>query len=306
MEQDNKMTSGNLGIVFGPTLMRPRPTDATISLSSLVDYPHQARIIEALIIFYSTIFEDKEPAALADPSKCSHLVGDSGDLGGHGAQWMGIFSPSCPHRCSSSSQADTGSQSVSPPGSICCLEKGNLGYGADSFPGTWHPAGPPQQAQVPQGAEVSLVAITCPIPSWRAHGAPGGATVLGGSVTGSLCPAEPGDRSGDSDSELEDSGDLPGAADGASRTALTKQESETSTEEAQSCEDGSEGQRSRSCSVGRWDVGGTAAPGCGPHSDTEEFPDHNTNQSNNAALRAAAWCPAAGCHDGRERQPRLI
>ncbi|NXG50903.1 HMHA1 protein, partial [Psilopogon haemacephalus] len=57
VEQDNKMTPGNLGIVFGPTLMRPRPTDATISLSSLVDYPHQARIIEALIIFYSTIFE---------------------------------------------------------------------------------------------------------------------------------------------------------------------------------------------------------------------------------------------------------
>ncbi|NXD72039.1 HMHA1 protein, partial [Eolophus roseicapillus] len=57
VEQDNKMTSSNLGIVFGPTLMRPRPTDATISLSSLVDYPHQSRIIEALIIFYPTIFE---------------------------------------------------------------------------------------------------------------------------------------------------------------------------------------------------------------------------------------------------------
>ncbi|NXS92737.1 HMHA1 protein, partial [Jacana jacana] len=57
VEQDNKMTSSNLGIIFGPTLMRPRPTDATVSLSSLVDYPHQARIVEALIIFYSTIFE---------------------------------------------------------------------------------------------------------------------------------------------------------------------------------------------------------------------------------------------------------
>ncbi|KAH0625758.1 hypothetical protein JD844_033978 [Phrynosoma platyrhinos] len=57
VEQENKMTSGNLGIVFGPTLMRPRPIEATISLSSLVDYPHQARIIEALIIFYSAIFE---------------------------------------------------------------------------------------------------------------------------------------------------------------------------------------------------------------------------------------------------------
>ncbi|XP_010179490.1 PREDICTED: minor histocompatibility protein HA-1, partial [Mesitornis unicolor] len=69
VEQDNKMTSGNLGIVFGPTLMRPRPTDATISLSSLVDYPHQARIIEALIIFYSTIFEDKDSAVLGDAGK---------------------------------------------------------------------------------------------------------------------------------------------------------------------------------------------------------------------------------------------
>ncbi|XP_009071465.1 PREDICTED: minor histocompatibility protein HA-1, partial [Acanthisitta chloris] len=68
VEQDNKMTSGNLGIVFGPTLMRPRPTDATISLSSLVDYPHQARIIEALIIFYPTIFEHKEPSRLGSGS----------------------------------------------------------------------------------------------------------------------------------------------------------------------------------------------------------------------------------------------
>uniref|UniRef100_A0A8C3XA32 Rho GTPase activating protein 45 n=1 Tax=Cyanoderma ruficeps TaxID=181631 RepID=A0A8C3XA32_9PASS len=68
VEQDNKMTSGNLGIVFGPTLMRPRPTDATISLSSLVDYPHQARIIEALIIFYPTIFEHKD-MALVEPGR---------------------------------------------------------------------------------------------------------------------------------------------------------------------------------------------------------------------------------------------
>ncbi|XP_066491974.1 rho GTPase-activating protein 45 isoform X2 [Tiliqua scincoides] len=60
VEQDNKMTSGNLGIVFGPTLMRPRPTEATISLSSLVDYPHQARIVEALIVFYPIILEAED------------------------------------------------------------------------------------------------------------------------------------------------------------------------------------------------------------------------------------------------------
>uniref|UniRef100_H3B188 Rho GTPase activating protein 45 n=1 Tax=Latimeria chalumnae TaxID=7897 RepID=H3B188_LATCH len=57
LEQDNKMTPSNLGIVFGPTLMRPRPTEATVSLSSLVDYPHQARIIETMIVFYAVIFE---------------------------------------------------------------------------------------------------------------------------------------------------------------------------------------------------------------------------------------------------------
>ncbi|KAG9343658.1 hypothetical protein JZ751_013829 [Albula glossodonta] len=56
LEQDNKMSPSNLGIVFGPTLMRPRPTGATVSLSSLVDYPHQARIVEALIVFHQTIF----------------------------------------------------------------------------------------------------------------------------------------------------------------------------------------------------------------------------------------------------------
>uniref|UniRef100_A0A7N5ZYZ9 Rho GTPase activating protein 45b n=1 Tax=Anabas testudineus TaxID=64144 RepID=A0A7N5ZYZ9_ANATE len=57
LEEDNKMSPSNLGIVFGPSLMRPRPTGATISLSSLVDYPHQARIVEALIVFYSSIFQ---------------------------------------------------------------------------------------------------------------------------------------------------------------------------------------------------------------------------------------------------------
>uniref|UniRef100_A0A8D3CYS4 Rho GTPase activating protein 45b n=1 Tax=Scophthalmus maximus TaxID=52904 RepID=A0A8D3CYS4_SCOMX len=59
LEEENRMSPSNLGIVFGPSLMRPRPTGATISLSSLVDYPHQARIVEALIVFYSSIFQSK-------------------------------------------------------------------------------------------------------------------------------------------------------------------------------------------------------------------------------------------------------
>ncbi|XP_054983156.1 rho GTPase-activating protein 45 isoform X1 [Sorex araneus] len=64
VEQDNKMTPGNLGIVFGPTLLRPRPTEATVSLSSLVDYPHQARVVETLIAHYGLVFEE-EPEELS-------------------------------------------------------------------------------------------------------------------------------------------------------------------------------------------------------------------------------------------------
>ncbi|KAG2464307.1 HMHA1 protein, partial [Polypterus senegalus] len=75
VEQDNKMTSSNLGIVFGPTLMRPRPTGATISLSSLVDYPYQARIVETLIVFYSYIFEPRSSIILT--KACSKPCAES-------------------------------------------------------------------------------------------------------------------------------------------------------------------------------------------------------------------------------------
>ncbi|XP_021381552.1 rho GTPase-activating protein 29 isoform X4 [Lonchura striata] len=54
---ENKMSASNLGIIFGPTLIRPRQTDATVSLSSLVDYPYQARIVELLITYYEKIFD---------------------------------------------------------------------------------------------------------------------------------------------------------------------------------------------------------------------------------------------------------
>ncbi|XP_064031069.1 rho GTPase-activating protein 45 isoform X2 [Pogoniulus pusillus] len=187
VEQDNKMTSGNLGIVFGPTLLRPRPTDATVSLSSLVDYPHQARIVEALIIFYCTIFEE-EPTAPAQPSK--HPTGSKEEA------------------AASSDLASPGCQPAAAAGSISYLElpsdKDTLGFGADCF-------------------------------------------------------AEPGDRSVDSDSELEDGAELLGAAP---RGQLAKQGSETSTDEAQFCDESSEGQRSRSCSVGQSDTEGPA-PRCG-------------------------------------------
>ena len=55
--EENKMTASNLGIIFGPTLVKPRQTDAEVSLSSLVDYPYQALMVELLVRHYQTIFD---------------------------------------------------------------------------------------------------------------------------------------------------------------------------------------------------------------------------------------------------------
>ncbi|XP_056368404.1 rho GTPase-activating protein 45 isoform X2 [Oenanthe melanoleuca] len=216
VEQDNKMTSGNLGIVFGPTLMRPRPTDATISLSSLVDYPHQARIIEALIIFYPTIFEHKD---LAPASRR-----------GSGA----------------TEEAHSGSQPVAPLGTSPYLElpsdKGDLAFSADSL-------------------------------------------------------TESGDRSVDSDSELEDSAEP--------RTHLSKQGSETSTEEVHFCDEGSEGLRSRSCSVGQSDAEGSAPRCCSPgdeQSDGEEQPESRSPATPRDATNQPGTPRGHGSH---ELQPRF-
>ncbi|XP_068566173.1 rho GTPase-activating protein 29 isoform X2 [Cebidichthys violaceus] len=55
--EENKMTASNLGIIFGPTLIKPRQADAEVSLSSLVDYPYQALVVELLIRHYQMIFD---------------------------------------------------------------------------------------------------------------------------------------------------------------------------------------------------------------------------------------------------------
>uniref|UniRef100_A0A8C2DDX2 Rho GTPase-activating protein 29 n=1 Tax=Cyprinus carpio TaxID=7962 RepID=A0A8C2DDX2_CYPCA len=55
--EENKMTASNLGIIFGPTLIKPRQLEAEVSLSSLVDYPHQARMVDLLIRHHQMIFE---------------------------------------------------------------------------------------------------------------------------------------------------------------------------------------------------------------------------------------------------------
>ncbi|XP_037314948.2 rho GTPase-activating protein 29-like [Pungitius pungitius] len=55
--EENKMTASNLGIIFGPTLVKPRLADAEVSLSSLVDYPYQALMVELLVRHFQTVFD---------------------------------------------------------------------------------------------------------------------------------------------------------------------------------------------------------------------------------------------------------
>uniref|UniRef100_A0A672P8M4 Rho GTPase-activating protein 29 n=1 Tax=Sinocyclocheilus grahami TaxID=75366 RepID=A0A672P8M4_SINGR len=55
--EENKMTASNLGIIFGPTLIKPRQLEVEVSLSSLVDYPHQARMVDLLIRHHQMIFD---------------------------------------------------------------------------------------------------------------------------------------------------------------------------------------------------------------------------------------------------------
>lgn len=59
---ENKMTASNLGIIFGPTLVKPRQIDAQVSLSSLVDYPCQALMVEMLVRHFHMIFDAPTPS----------------------------------------------------------------------------------------------------------------------------------------------------------------------------------------------------------------------------------------------------
>lgn len=69
------MTASNLGIIFGPTLIKPRQADAEVSLSSLVDYPYQALIVELLIRHYQMIFD-----APLSPLPTATTAGESSPL----------------------------------------------------------------------------------------------------------------------------------------------------------------------------------------------------------------------------------
>uniref|UniRef100_A0A3P9K155 Rho GTPase-activating protein 29 n=1 Tax=Oryzias latipes TaxID=8090 RepID=A0A3P9K155_ORYLA len=59
--EENKMTVSNLGIIFGPTLVKPQQTDAEVSLSSLVDYPYQVLMVELLVRHFHLVFDNPPP-----------------------------------------------------------------------------------------------------------------------------------------------------------------------------------------------------------------------------------------------------
>ncbi|XP_053524205.1 rho GTPase-activating protein 29-like [Artibeus jamaicensis] len=54
---ENKMNSKDLGVIFGPSLIRPRPTTAPVTISSLTEYSNQARLVEFLITYSQKIFD---------------------------------------------------------------------------------------------------------------------------------------------------------------------------------------------------------------------------------------------------------
>ncbi|KAM6217450.1 LOW QUALITY PROTEIN: rho GTPase-activating protein 29-like [Rhynchocyon petersi] len=73
----NKMHSKNLGLIFGPCLMKPRPTAAPVTISCLSEYSHQARLVEFFLTYTHEIFDGclqpqdvavGSPAVMAPPA----------------------------------------------------------------------------------------------------------------------------------------------------------------------------------------------------------------------------------------------
>ncbi|XP_022262519.1 GEM-interacting protein isoform X5 [Canis lupus familiaris] len=69
--EENKMSANNLGIVFGPTLLRPPDGPGAAgagSVTCLLDSGHQAQLVEFLIVYYEQIFGmDDLPVATEPP-----------------------------------------------------------------------------------------------------------------------------------------------------------------------------------------------------------------------------------------------
>ncbi|XP_026723332.1 GEM-interacting protein isoform X2 [Athene cunicularia] len=88
--EENKMSPNNLGIVFGPTLIRPG-SGSDVSMSCLVDSGYQAQIVEFLIQNYERVFGmDDLPSSLSlgceNPSQEASTEKDEGPQSPNTAQ----------------------------------------------------------------------------------------------------------------------------------------------------------------------------------------------------------------------------
>lgn len=88
--EENKMSPNNLGIVFGPTLIRPGSGN-DVSMSCLVDSGYQAQIVEFLIQNYERVFGmDDLPSSLSlgceNPSQEASTEKDEGPQSPNAAQ----------------------------------------------------------------------------------------------------------------------------------------------------------------------------------------------------------------------------
>lgn len=63
---DNKMSPSNLGIVFGPTLLRPL-VSTDMSLMALLETSYQAALVEFLIIHHDRIFGPQQISCTPPP-----------------------------------------------------------------------------------------------------------------------------------------------------------------------------------------------------------------------------------------------
>jgi L-fucose mutarotase/ribose pyranase (RbsD/FucU family) len=78
--EENKMNSKNLGVIFGPSLIRPRPTAAPVTISSLAEYSNQARLVEFLITHSQKIFDGSLQPQDLSSSGASTIQAEQGCL----------------------------------------------------------------------------------------------------------------------------------------------------------------------------------------------------------------------------------
>lgn len=64
--EENKMSPSNLGIVFGPTLLRPL-VSTDMSLMALLETSYQAALVEFLIIHHDRIFSLQQISCAPPP-----------------------------------------------------------------------------------------------------------------------------------------------------------------------------------------------------------------------------------------------